>query len=105
MFTSFLLTLVFFESIAFYSLSKHNQTNKTKWLVMAMLIYGLIVVTMLDKCMKANGGGIGKVNFTWNCCSTIMAFLVGTFLFGEEISRRQWIGIGVSIVGLWMILK
>jgi multidrug transporter EmrE-like cation transporter len=95
--------LVLFESIAFYSLSKHHQ-NKNKWLLItAMLIYGVVVSNMLSQSLNY-GPGIGTVNFTWNCCSTITAFLIGIFIFGEKVSNMQWMGACLAFIGLFLIV-
>ena len=98
----FICILVFFESIAFYSLSKYNQTSKRRWLFTAMIIYGVVVVTLLTKALKYRG--IGSVNFVWNCFSTVTAFLIGVMLFGEKVNNMQWIGVALAMVGLSLIL-
>ncbi len=98
-----ILILVIFESIAFYYISKHHQ-NKNKWLlIMPMLIYGIVVANMLSQSLNY-GRGIGTINFIWNCCSTITAFLIGIFMFGEQVNELQWIGIGFAFVGLCLIV-
>jgi multidrug transporter EmrE-like cation transporter len=99
----YILILVLFESIAFYSLSKHHNTRRAKWLFVAMLIYGVVVANMLAKSLDY-GSGIGTVNFSWNCCSTVTAFLIGIYLFGEKVNNLQWIGVGLAFTGLVLIL-
>lgn len=95
--------LVFFESIAFYSLSKHHQNKNKWWLILAMLIYGVVVTTLLAQSLNY-GSGIGIVHFIWACLSTVTAFLIGIFLFGEQVSDLQWIGSGFAFIGVSLIL-
>ena len=99
----YILILVVFESVAFYSLSKHHATHKKVYLFTAMLIYGVVVANMLAKSLDY-GSGIGTVNFSWNCCSTVTAFLIGIYLFGEKVNNLQWIGVGLALTGLALIV-
>jgi multidrug transporter EmrE-like cation transporter len=99
----YILILVFFESIAFYCLSKHHQ-NKNRWfLIVAMLIYGIVVANMISQSLNY-GKGIGTVNFTWNCCSTVTAFLIGILFFEEQVSNIQWMGVSLAFVGVSLIV-
>ena len=69
----------------------------------ASIMYGLGIVPLLGIATKYEG--IGLSNFIWNMLSTIFGFSIGIFVFKEKIRNMQLMGIGVSLLGLWMILS
>lgn len=98
-----MLILSAFESGALYSLQKFAKEPKKKiYYIIACLLYGLVVTYLLYKNLKYEG--IGMVNFFWNVFSTIAGFMIGIYLFKEKVSGIQWMGVALSILGLWMIL-
>jgi len=67
----------------------------------ASLIYALGVVPLLTQALKYEG--IGLVNFFWNVLSTLIAFGIGVYFFGEKIHGMQQVGIAVCLLGLLII--
>ena len=51
--------------------------------------------------VSADGVGIG--NTKWNIISTVLGCIVGTFLWKEELTSTQWLGVAMSLTGLYMI--
>lgn len=47
--------------------------------------------------------GVGIGNSKWNIISTILGCLVGTVLWKEEITAIQWMGVAMSLGGLYLI--
>lgn len=47
--------------------------------------------------------GIGIVNALWDTLSTVLIALIGTFVFGEDITGTQWIGILLCAAGIFLI--
>jgi drug/metabolite transporter (DMT)-like permease len=99
-----MLILSSFEAGALYSLQKFAKEPKKKiYYILACLIYGFIVTYLLYKNLKYEG--IGMVNFFWNVFSTVAGFIIGIYLFKEKVTGIQWMGVALSIVGLWLILS
>ena len=47
--------------------------------------------------------GMGLINALWDSTSTVLIAIVGVFMFGEKISRIQWLGVGVCVVGIMLM--
>ena len=92
------------ESGALYSLehAKKNVSSRNKYIIVTMLIYGIAVPFFLYRVLNYNG--IGLANFYWNLMSTLSAFFIGWYFFQEDISNVQKIGVGISLLGVALIL-
>ncbi len=93
-----LLILCIFEAIAL-TLIRVGDTRKV---VVASFIYGLIVVPLLYVSFKYQG--LGMINFMWNVFSTLLAFLVGFYMFNEKVDNLQILGAMISLLGLGLII-
>lgn len=92
------------ENAALYSIKRYedNPKNQLKFYVLGALIYGLLVPYFLLRSLKYEG--LGTVNFLWNVVSTVSAFAIGSYMFGEKISNWKMMGVALSLTGLGMIL-
>lgn len=68
----------------------------------ASLMYGLGVVPIL--AYGLNYEGIGMVNFLWNVFSTLSMFVIGIYVFKEKVHNLQVMGVGISLLGIGLIL-
>jgi multidrug transporter EmrE-like cation transporter len=68
----------------------------------ASVIFGFAVVPLLSIALKYEG--IALVNFFWNTFSTILMFLIGTYIFDEKICNLQIVGVLISLLGIFLIL-
>jgi drug/metabolite transporter (DMT)-like permease len=99
----FLSLLAVVELGALYSLQRYaKHPNETQYLVVAMLIFGTAVPLLLLKNLQYDG--IGHVNFFWNILSTMAAFAMGIFLFGEKLNQLQLMGVLVALLGVGLVL-
>lgn len=71
-------------------------------IVISSLLYALGVAPILAYSLQYEG--IGMVNFLWNVFSTLCMFAIGIYVFKEKVHNLQLIGVGVSLVGLGLIL-
>jgi len=94
--------LVAFEALALYSLKQYTVSNKSLSYLVAVVVYGLAVTFVLTKLIEYRGLGLG--NFMWNIFSTIVGFLIGMYLFDERATSMQWIGVGLALLGLSLIV-
>ena len=65
------------ETIALTSLTKYTKNNKSIYLIIGMLIYGIVIPTVIVKSL--NFEGIGTVNFIWNIITTVSMIVVGYY--------------------------
>ncbi len=93
---------VIIEAIALYSIQKYAKTKTQKFFYISMAIYGLIVPYMLYRMLSYQG--VGMVNFLWNVFSTLIGFMIGIFLFSEQVNNLQWIGVGLGILAFGFII-
>ena len=100
---SFLLAItVIVEALALYSIQKYAKTKVQKFFLMSAAIYGLIIPYMLYRMLTYQG--IGMINFLWNVFSTISGFLIGIYLFSEQVNNLQWIGVGLGVLAFALII-
>ncbi len=92
------------ENAALYSLqhSQKYQESRKKYFLLAVLIYALAVPVLLYRALELEG--VGLVNFIWNIFSTLSGFAIGYYFFAENINYLQKIGVGVSLLGIGLLL-
>jgi len=95
-----ILLIVLFESIAQYHIKKSKVNHSILFLAIGMLSYS-IVCLLLKKCYDFNGMGI--TNFVWSVVSIISMLTIGNLIFGEKLTKYDFIGILFSISGLYLI--
>jgi drug/metabolite transporter (DMT)-like permease len=95
--------LVLFDSTVLYSIKRFwTDPTQYRWMILAMVLYGIIVPICLYKALSY--AGIGMVNFFWNICSIIIGFLIGIHLFKEQVTLLQILGITFCIIGIVLLL-
>lgn len=95
-----LLAMVGAEVLALTLLRQYHQTRRILYFIGAVLMYVAIcfmIVAML------NYENIAIVNALWNALSIILVLLIGWLLFGEHVSKLEWIGILLIIVAIAFI--
>jgi multidrug transporter EmrE-like cation transporter len=58
--------------------------------------YGAITATVQEK-------GVGNGNAHWNVYSTVLGTLIGKFYWGESINGKDYLGLGLCVVGLYLL--
>lgn len=96
-----LAILVFFEFIADV-LAKNWSLKGGWWLAAASLVAYLLANTFWLFALK-NGSGLGRGAVIFSVVSAIVAILLGLFLYKEDVSTPQMIGMGLGLVSLIFI--
>lgn len=92
------MTLV--ESVGDFSLKKYALTNSKGFLSMGIGVY-TILGGILGWLLKSNG--IAIVNAFWDGTSNILTMAMGGLLFNETYTVRQWIGMAVVTIGIFLM--
>lgn len=61
----------------------------------------IFVCLLLRKCYTYSG--VGMTNFIWSIASIITMLIVGSYIFHENITKNDIIGILICFVGLYFI--
>jgi len=65
--------------------------------------------TLLGAAAYYNAGnaveasGVAVANTTWNVASTTTNAVVGHLYWGEKLSQRNWAGVALAVLGLWLL--
>ena len=95
-----LTILIIFENTALYFLKKESINHNGKYIKYSCILYGLFIPFILLKIL--NYEGIAIINFFWNIFSTLSGFLLGIYLFNEQINKIEIIGVIISLFGLYL---
>jgi multidrug transporter EmrE-like cation transporter len=93
-----LLSLV--ESVGDFSLKKYAITDSKGFLGIGVAVY-TILAGILGWLMKTNGLAI--VNAFWDATSNVLTMALGGLVFNETYTVRQWIGMVVVTLGIFMM--
>jgi len=81
--------------------AKFYSINKNNWLLFATVIFFGAAGYTFAKSLKYEGAAI--TNILWIGLSTVLVGILGYFIFKEEISSIQLIGMAVIVIGLVLI--
>ena len=95
-----MLIVTVVESVALTLL----QIGGTVAVVLAAAIYAIGVVPLLVKALSFEEAGVGMVNFVWNLFSTLIMFVIGIGVFGEQITPTKTVGVLVALVGISILM-
>lgn len=76
--------------------------NKTKFIILAMLVYSLQPI-LFSQVLKSEHYGIAETNIRWNIMSSIIVAIFGVGYFKEYLNKIQIIGIILGIFALGLI--
>ena len=85
-----------------FSIKKSQTTNNTGLYILAAVIYGVAVPYFLLQSLQYEG--LGTVNLAWNVLSTLSAYAIGAYFFGEKVTHLRALGIMVALTGLGMVI-
>ena len=93
-----ILTLV--ESVGDFALKKYAMGGAAGFLGLGVAVYGALawILTWLFRHL-----GLAITNSYWDGLSNIMTMALGGIMFGETYSVKQWVGMGVITVGLFLL--
>jgi drug/metabolite transporter (DMT)-like permease len=96
-----LSALIIFELIA--DILAKNWSVKGGWWIGGMALAAYLVGNFFWLFALKHGSGLGKGAIIFSLASAIIAVLLGYFLYHEEITRNESIGIVLGLVALIFI--
>ncbi len=81
--------------------SFYNNPNRI-WLILLGILFYSIVCVLLVFSYKYKG--MGLVNVLWSGLSVLVIVSTGMLFFNEQITRLDWLGIGLIILGIAAVL-
>jgi drug/metabolite transporter (DMT)-like permease len=86
------------ESITSPAATQLNQSNQMiRYVLIASVFYTLIACMLL---IAYRTQGLGQFNIMWSMGSIILAFLSGSFFFGEKLDSNTGIAIVFAVLSL-----
>lgn len=96
--------IVALEFIALYSIKLFSQqSNNRKYLYLSMFCYGIIPILLFYILQITHQ--ISTINVTWNILSTLYGFAIGVWIYKEDLSNRQILGVVLGTIALILVLK
>ena len=88
-----------FEAIAQSNLKLYSNGNENKiYLIIGILFYIFVSFTLMSSYRYE---GLAHMNLVWSCMSIIIAYIVGVFLFGENINRYTILAIMFAMMAIY----
>lgn len=66
----------------------------------AMMIYAFQPIVFLE---ALKGETLTVMNLFWDLTSDILVTITGTVMFGEKLSFRKWMGVGLAFISLLLL--
>lgn len=98
----YLLVLLICDSTALTLMKQYSISKNIYTLIIAMLIYGIAIPTLIIKNLQYEG--IGIVNLLWNILSTTAMLVIGTLYFKEKITSVQKVGLVLGVCAIVLLL-
>ena len=90
------------ETIAMTMLTKYSKnTNRTHFLILGVIIYGLLIPYLLIKSISFEG--IGSVNLAWNIITTVTMIIIGYYIFGDRVNHLHIISLAFGILSIILL--
>ncbi len=80
---------------------KYYHSNKYLPIFLVALILYTLVAYLLYKSYDYKGVGI--VNTLWSGMSILVMLTIGILVFKEQLHLHDWIGVGMIIIGMYII--
>ena len=84
------------QSIAYYA----YKNSKIALLALSIVFY-IAVVYFLYRSYAYKG--VGYVNILWSGISTTIMIAIGYFVFHERLTKMEWVGAGLILVGILLM--
>lgn len=98
----FLALLIFFELLADIAAKEYSLSGKLSMALLAIFFYIAAntswIVSLRSKSALAIGANIFSVT------TGITALIIGVFIYGEIVSTKQYIGIALGTISLFLLI-
>ena len=95
-----MLTLV--EAVGDFQLRQYAKEDPAFWRAGVGVAVYVGLAGLLTWSLQNPDTKLGLVNTSWDATSTLLTAGVGV-MAGETYTPRQWAGIGLCAVGIWLI--
>ncbi len=95
-----IIGIVILETIAQSCLKKTKLTNNQNYICVSIIAYFLICLLLIKSYAYDT---MGIVNLIWSCFSIILVVCAGVFLYHEEFTRYDCMGMIFVFMGLYFI--
>jgi multidrug transporter EmrE-like cation transporter len=98
----FALTMATFDVIMMSIIKSYNigYLRGIKWMIIPTISYAIQPWIFLN---SLNYQSMIVMNLLWDVISDVLVTANGYFIFGEVLTRTQWIGVGLSIVSIYLL--
>ena len=96
----FVLAIVLVECAAQYCLKKYASCKVYYWYLLGVLIYAVIAYLLV---LSFSYEKMAIVNIMWGGLSALILTLMAYFVYGEELTIKQIVGIVIVLVGTWLL--
>ena len=93
-----MISIILVESIAQSSLCRSCGLNGHGYTLLGVILYGLIAV-LYYFYLKISKDKLAVAQTYWTGGSTVLVLLAGSLIFGQKLTRREWIGIIIVFIG------
>lgn len=95
------LVLIFFvacmEGLVIYLIKSFNKTKNIYYYIGSLLIYAIMLYLI---SLSYSYLTLGMSQLLMSGLVMMFGLLLGTFMFGENMTKQEWMGIGIIIVGI-----
>ncbi len=96
----YLIIGVFADTANVFIAKKFVDSNNYYWLIGTVLT---VIVLNLAYIMSVKAGELSIITATWLVTVLIGSVLLGYFIFKEDISTLQWLGIILAVVSIILL--
>ena len=97
-----LLLLISIETAAQYFLKKQVDA-KNSYLNLALGCFGYVGVGIVYYLFLTSKMKLTLANNVWNIGTAITVTFVGLIMFGEEMKTINWEGLGLALLGVYLL--
>ena len=97
-----ILLVACFEALAQTCIYQSKVTNNKMYFIMGIFFYVLVSFSVYQAYYYK---GVGVVNAIWSAIDIVLLLLVGHLLFNEQISVKEYIGLFLILVGIFLTHK
>ena len=92
-----LIILIEAASMSFLRKSVIAAKDKVKWLALGAAGYTTVALVFREVLKFAS---MARANALWDAGSIVLVTFVGKFVYGEQYTPRQWLGVGFAIAAV-----
>lgn len=85
------------EALAQSTIYYSNVSKNNIYLMLGIILYIFVAFAIYQ---AYNYKGVGMVNAIWSAISIILLIMIGLFIFNENISTQEYVGIIFIILGI-----